>query len=139
MPANVAVWIGQDNGFPYKVEMYGNLPSMLAADTRRLGPDNKPIGAKPQTSKVEPSRIVLVYTDVKVNPAIKPEMFGWQPPADAKGVVDGTDAVLAELDQAIQMETARKKAEAAKSAEPTLPEAISVPKATDPAPAGTPK
>jgi outer membrane lipoprotein-sorting protein len=139
MPANVAVWLGQGDGFPYKVEMYGNLPSMLAADTRRLGPDNKPIGAKPQASKVEPSRIILVYTDVKVNPEIKPELFGWQPPADAKGVVDGTDAVLGELDQAIQMETARKKTEAAKAAEPTLPEAIAVPKATDLAPTEAPK
>ena len=51
---------------------------------RIVGPDNKPIGAKPQTSKVEPSRIVLRYLDVKVNPPIKPELFGWQPPADAK-------------------------------------------------------
>ncbi len=139
MPANVAVWLGQDNGFPYKVEMYGNMPSMLAADTRRLGPDNKPIGAKPQTSKVEPSRIVLLYTDVKVNPPIKPEMFGWQPPADAKGVVDATDTVLGELDQAIQYATAMKKAEAAKAAEPTLPEAITIPRPTDSGPAAAPK
>jgi outer membrane lipoprotein-sorting protein len=124
MPANIGLWIGQEDGFPYQVEMYGDAPSMLAADPRRLGPDNKPIGPKPQTTKVEPSRIVLRYLDVKINPELKPEQFGWQPPADAKGVVDGTEQVLAELDQAIQIATAQKKVEAAKSAEPTLPEGI---------------
>ncbi len=139
IPANVAAWIGQDDGFPYKVEMYGNIPSMLAADTRRIGPDNKPIGAKPQASKVDPSRIVLTYTDVKINPPIKPELFGWQPPADAKGVQDLTETMLARIDQAIQYQTAMKKSEAAKAAEPTLPEAITVPRTTDPAPGAAPK
>jgi len=133
IPANVAAWIGQDDGFPYKVEMYGNVPSMLQGDNRRLALDGKPIGPKPTAAKVEPSRIVLVYTDVKLNPEIKPELFGWQPPADAKGVVDETEPFLADLDQAIQYETARKKAEAAKSAEPLLPEGIAVPKALEPA------
>jgi outer membrane lipoprotein-sorting protein len=139
MPANVAVWIGQEDGFPYKVEMYGNIPSMLAVDTRKLGPDNKPIGAKPPTSKVEPTRIVLLYTDVKINPTIKPELFGWQPPADAKGVQDLTETWLARIDQAIQYQTAMKKTEAAKAAEPTLPGAIDVPKATEPTPNVAPK
>ena len=79
IPSNVAAWIGQDDGFPYKVEMYGNVPSMLQADMRRIAPDGKPIGPKPQTTKVEPSRIVLLYLDVKVNPALKPELSGWCP------------------------------------------------------------
>ncbi len=137
MPSNVAAWIGQDDGFPYKVEMYGNPPSMLAADPRRLAPDGKPIGAKPPTAKVEPSRIVLRYTDVKINIAIKPELFGWQPPADAKGVRDMTEEYLARIEQAIQYQTAVKKAEAAKSAEPTLPEGIKA--QVDPASPGAPK
>jgi outer membrane lipoprotein-sorting protein len=125
MPANVAIWIGQDDGFPYKVEMYGNLPSMLAADNRRTGPDNRPLGgAKPPASKVEPTRIVLRYTDVKVNVPLKPELFGWQPPADARGVQDLTEPYLTRLDQAIQYKTAEKKAEAARSTEPTLDGAL---------------
>ena len=140
IPSNVAAWIGQDDGFPYKVEMYGNVPSMLQADSRRIGPDGRPIGIKGASNKVEASRIVLRYLDVKVNPAIKPELFGWQPPADAKGVVDGTDPFLADLDQLIAYETARTKAEAAKSAETTLPETIPVPKASaPPADLGVPK
>ena len=61
IPGNVAAWIGQDDGFPYKVEMYGNAPLMLARP-RKIGPDNKPIGPKPSASpKVEPSRITLRY------------------------------------------------------------------------------
>jgi outer membrane lipoprotein-sorting protein len=121
MPANVGVWIGQDDGFPYKVEMYGNAPSMLVGDGRRIGPDNKPLGPKPQSTKVEPSRVVLRYLDVKVNPPLKPEQFAWQPPADAKGVQDQTKERLERIEQAIMIDTARKKAEAAKSAEATLP------------------
>lgn len=140
MPSNVAAWIGQDDGFPYKVEMYGNVPSMLQADSRRIGPDGRPIGNKTASTKVEPSRIVLRYLDVKVNPTIKPELFGWQPPADAKGVVDGTEPFLADLEQLIAYQTAQKKAEAAKSAETVLPETIPVPKAgAPPADLGLPK
>lgn len=125
MPANVGVWIGQDDGFPYKVEMYGNIPSMLMADTRRIGPDGRPLGGpKPPTSKVEPTRIVLRYSDVQVNPPIKPELFGWQPPADARGVQDLTEAFVQRIDQVIQYKTAEKKAEAARAAEPVLDGAI---------------
>jgi hypothetical protein len=131
MPANVGVWLGQDDGFPYQVEMYGNTPSMLA-NAPKIGLDNKPIASKPQANKVEPSRIVLRYANVKINPELKPEQFAWQPPADAKGVVDGTEQVLAELDQAIQYATAMKKTEAAKNAEPTLPAAIEVPRPAEP-------
>jgi hypothetical protein len=125
MPANVAIWLGQEDGFPYKVEMYGNLPSMLAADNRRTGPDNRPLGGgKPPASKVEPTRIVLRYTDVKVNAPLKPELFGWQPPADARGVQDLTEPYLARIGQAIQYKTAEKKAEAARSTEPILDGAL---------------
>jgi outer membrane lipoprotein-sorting protein len=110
IPNNVAVWVGQEDGVPYKVEMYGDMPSMLQ-DGRRYGPDNRPIGAKAAAPKVDPSRITLTYTNVKINTEIPVESFAFQAP-DAKNVRDMTDEYLSGLDQLIQMATMRKKAEA---------------------------
>ena len=130
IPSNVYVWIGQDDGWPLKIEMVGNAPSMLGnQDFRRLGPDGRPIGPKIPPPKVDPSRIVLAYKNLKLNPDLKPETFAFQAPAGAPNVQDGTDDLLTFLDRAIQEETMRKKAEAAKGdSSSVLPNPIDVPK-----------
>jgi outer membrane lipoprotein-sorting protein len=130
IPSNVMVWVGKDDGFPYKLELYGDSASLLQ-DARRFGPDGRPIGGKSNAPKVEPSRITLAYTNVKINTEIPAESFGFQAP-DAKNVVDMTDELLSNLDQAIQMETQRKKVEAAngtsKGGDSVLPIGIEAPK-----------
>jgi outer membrane lipoprotein-sorting protein len=128
IPNNVAVWVGQDDGVPYRVEMYGDPPSMLQ-DGRRFGPDQRAMGPKAAATKVDPSRISLVYTNVKINTEIPVESFGFQAP-DNKNVRDFTEEYLSGLDQLIQAATMRKKAETpGKTAEPPLlPSAMDVPK-----------
>ena len=131
IPSNIAVTIDQETGWPYKVEMLGNTPSLLQEDVRRIGLDGRPVGAKSAVPKVEPSRIVLMYSNVKLNPDLKPETFAFDAPRDAKNLVDGTDALLNYLDQIIQLETGRKRAEAAK-ADPLLGGSLEIPKTAPP-------
>jgi outer membrane lipoprotein-sorting protein len=148
IPSNIALYIDQETGWPHKVEMIGNAPSLLQEDTRRIGLDGRPIGAKTQMPKVEPSRITLSYENVKLNTELKPELFAFQAPPDAKGLTDGTDELLNFLDSVIQAETARKRAEAAK-ADPLVGGTIEIPKSSPtpstapppltPTPGGAPK
>lgn len=127
IPSNIALYIGKDDGWPYKVEFVGNAPSLLQEDTRRIGPDGRPIGAKTAAPKIDPSKVFLTYSNVKLNPEINPGQFAFQAPPDAKNVSDQTEQIVSGLDQYIQIEKARKKSEASK-AESTLPGGVAVPK-----------
>ncbi len=136
IPSNVRVFIAKDTLWPYRIEMIGNAPSMLQEDTRQIGPDGRPVGVKKAPPKVDPSKIVLNYT-LLPETEIKPgEHFVFATPRDAANLIDETDQFLAQLDQYIQMETTRKKTEAAKGEEPVFPGSLSVPPAgsADPAP-----
>ncbi|HMB02578.1 MAG TPA: hypothetical protein VKP69_02425 [Isosphaeraceae bacterium] len=133
VPSLVKVWVGQEDGWPYKVELVGRVPTVLLEDTRRYGPDGRPIGSRNSFNiqKVEPSRIELTYSNVQLNPDLKPDDFAFTAPPEARPD-DHTDAILNGLEQAVQMRVARKWSEAAKG-ESTLPQSIEVPKAA-PAP-----
>jgi hypothetical protein len=119
IPSNVRIFIGKDNGWPYKIEMKGNAPSLLQEDTRAIDPTSgRPVGRPVKPPKVDPSKITLLY---KLLPPseIKSAQFFFQPPADlsAGSVVDETEQFIAQLDLYIQREVDRKKAEAAKKGE----------------------
>ncbi|HEV3167496.1 MAG TPA: hypothetical protein VGZ22_26040 [Isosphaeraceae bacterium] len=128
IPSMATLWIGQDDGWPYKVLLEGRIPSVLEnVDTRQIGLDGKPVGAKGTGTKVQPSKILLLYTNVQLNPELKPESFAFQAPSDAT-VIDRTEQLLIELEQAAAMQAEMKKAEAAKESE--LPQPISIPRPT---------
>jgi hypothetical protein len=142
IPSNVAIWIGVEDGWPLKIEMVGNAPSMLAFDNRTTGLDGSKIGAKKAAPKVEPSRIVLQYKNLQLNPKIEDSLFAHTPPPGTTNIQDETQALLDFLDAAIQQETIRKKAEDAKGTPATLP-GIDLPKpevgaVPQPSPAPTP-
>jgi len=109
IPSVASLWIDKETGWPYKVFLQGKAPTILE-DTRPRGPDGKPYGRKMAVQKVEASKVELVYADVKLNPEVRPEEFAFEPPPDAR-VEDNTEALLNGLDQAIQVEAAKKKAE----------------------------
>jgi outer membrane lipoprotein-sorting protein len=132
IPSNIAIWIGQDDGWPIKIEMIGNPTSMLK-EARQFGPDGRPQGPNKPPPKVDPSKVVLRYSNIKLNPELTAATFAFQAPPDAKGVQDGTEEILNYLDQVIQSETMRKKAEAAKS-DPVISGELNVPSPT-PSPA----
>lgn len=125
IPSVATVWVGQEDGWPYKLLLEGRRPSVLE-DLREIGPDGKPMGAKGAISQVQPSRILLIYTNVKLDEEIKPESFAFQAPADAQ-VTDLTDKLLLDVEQIEAAQAEQRKAEAAKDGS-ELPQSIAVPK-----------
>ena len=122
IPSLATVWIGKEDGWPYKVVLVGKVPSMLQEDSRQLGADGRPKA----TQKVQPSRIILTYSNVQLNATLKPEEFAFQAPPGVR-VDDNTEALLNALEQTLQARIAQKKQEAAK-AEPLLDQSIEVPR-----------
>jgi outer membrane lipoprotein-sorting protein len=128
IPSVVVVWIGQDDGWPYKVSLEGRVPSVLE-DTRQLDMNGRPVGRKGGEGKVEASKIVLFYENVKLNPTVQPELFHFEAPPEAP-VSDVTDGILVYLEQAAAIQAEQKTAEAAREGLELQP--IRVPKpATD--------
>ena len=121
IPSLATLWIGKEDGWPYKVVLVGRVPSMLQQDVRQLGVDGRPKAVP----KVQPSRIVLTYSNVQLNTTLKPEEFAFQAPPGAH-VDDSTDTLLNGLEQTLQARIAQKKQEAAR-AEPLLDQSIPVP------------
>jgi outer membrane lipoprotein-sorting protein len=128
VPSLASVWVDQRTGWPYKLVLLGKTPSILQ-DTRRIGPDGRPIGARSAIDTVNPSDITLLYSDVKLNPEWKADDFAFQAPPSAR-VEDNTEAILTRLEQYTAMKAAQKKSEAAKGSLPdeTLRQPIPVPK-----------
>lgn len=131
VPSLIKVWVGKDDGWPYKVRLVGRLASDLS-ETRKII-DGKPVGSAGIKRKVQPTVIEIVYSDVKLNPELKTDEFAFTPPRNAR-VDDRTQSFVGMLDQAIQFRAAAKKAEAAKGEEPLLKQSIDLPKIDAPAP-----
>lgn len=127
VPSLAILTIGQEDGWPYKLTLVGKVPSMMI-DTRRRGPDGRPIGTLASVQAARPTKMELVYGNVKLNPELKLEEFVFQAPPGAR-VEDGTALIANGLEQMIQTRAAQKKAEAAKVEGPLLDQTIPVPKA----------
>jgi outer membrane lipoprotein-sorting protein len=138
IPMDATLYLGKQDGWPYKLVLVGRRPSVLF-ETRRIGPDGRPIGAKASIEKITPSEITLTYKDVKLNAKLLPEEFAFRAPA-TENVDDGTEGLVKILDQAIQMELQRKKNESAspKKDGPALDQPIDTPPPTDPTAAPRP-
>jgi outer membrane lipoprotein-sorting protein len=129
IPMDGTLYLGKEDGWPYKLVLVGRKPSTLF-ETRRIGPDGRPIGSKSSIEKITPSEIRLTYSDVKLNAKIRLDEFAFQAPPAAV-VDDSTEAIVKGLDQAISMETQRKKSEAAKKEGPMLDQSIEIPSPPD--------
>ena len=151
IPSIIQITLGEDDHWPYEVQMIGKVPSGVALeeDLRPIGQDGRPIGVKRPAPKIDPSRLTLEYT-LQSPDTITPGQFVFQAPTDPSNPVeDDTEKFLALLDQSIAAETERKNAEAAKKeAEPILKDSLIVPRPPGsgdeglgilPKPADTPK
>jgi outer membrane lipoprotein-sorting protein len=125
IPCDATLYLGKDDGWPYKLILVGRKPSTVF-DTRRIGPDGRRIGTKSSIEEIVPSRIVLVYSNVRLNPTIRVEEFAFQAPPTAQ-VDDSTELMVRGLDQAIQMQADRKKADATRKEGPLLDQPIDIP------------
>jgi hypothetical protein len=112
VPSDASLYLGKDDGWPYKLVLMGRPVSVLL-DTRNAGPDGRRIGSLSLLETPDPARLTLEYTNVKLNAAILVDEFAFQPPSTAQ-VDDNTEVIVRMLDQGIAMQARRKKAEAAK-------------------------
>lgn len=109
IPANIQVFIEKESLWPYRIEMRGAAPSMLAEDTRAIDPITKrPIGRALPQPKVDPTQITLRYTLLPESEIKPDEQFVFAPPRDATPV-DETDTFMSYLDQGIQAKLNEKK------------------------------
>ena len=106
VPSLATLYLGQKDGWPYKMILVGKVPTILQ-DTRRIGPDGRPIGSRSSIEKVEPSTIRLSYTNVQLDSAIRPEEFAFQAPPGAT-VEDNTEPTLKIMKQAIEIQAMQK-------------------------------
>ncbi len=97
-------------------------------DLRAAGADSNPINRTPASSRVEPSEIVLVYSNLQLNPKIDPNEFSWEPPkGEGMRIIDETQAITTQLANTLNELAVRKKAEAAKEGS-ELPQGITIPR-----------
>ncbi len=133
VPSLATLYLGKDDGWPYRMDLLGKVPTILQ-DTRRVGPDGKVIGSRSSIEKVDASEIRLVYSNVQLNAAVRPEEFAFQAPPNAT-VEDNTEIIIKGLDRAIQVQAMQKRAEAARQEGPVLDQPIDIPKPpADPTP-----
>ncbi len=126
IPSDVRLYLGKDDGWPYKLELRGRPVSVLF-DTRKVGPDGRRIGSKSSIEQPVPTKITLEYTNVKLNATIRIEQFAFTAPPTAQ-VDDSTEMIVRMLDQGIAMQAQRKKDEAAKKEGQVLEQPIEVPR-----------
>lgn len=125
IPMDAALYLGKDDGWPYKLILTGRQPTKLL-DTRKIGPDGRPIGSRSSIETVAPTNITLEYSNVKLNPSLNLADFAFQAPSNAS-VEDGTELIVKQLDVAIARQVELKKAEAAKKEGPVLDQPLDVP------------
>ena len=130
VPSLVSVYLGREDGWPYQVIFEGRKPTQIETGKKKaetkLDGLGRPISKKLVTPAGEPSKIVMVYSNVKLNAVIPDSTFAFSPPDDVKPE-DLTDSTVAQLEQAITELANRKRAEAAKTEGPVLDGSLPVP------------
>lgn len=124
MPSHATLTLDRANGWPHKLELYGNVG--IDFDTRAVGLDGQRIGSKSSIEKPQPSEFVLVYTDVKFDPVFTNADFPLPSPPEAE-TKDETAEVLARVNALIEAEVQRKRLEAAKATGSVLSRPIEIP------------
>lgn len=125
IPGLVVLYLGKEDGWPYRVELRGQKPTKLY-DTRKEGPDGRKIGSLNSIQSVEPTDITLLYTDVKLNPTLNIDEFVFQAP-NASVVEDGTEMLVKRLDQELAVQAEQKKADGTKKEAPVIDQPLEIP------------
>lgn len=138
VPSLVYLWLGKEDGWPYQLVMQGKKAPEIAQKRKiQLGPDGRPTGSVFGQDQQKPSRFVLKYTNVKLNPEIPEGSFAFRIPlADEPRVIDTTESMLAQLEDASRAVIADQQAKAA-SGEAELPAPVLDQGIAVPAPGGS--
>jgi outer membrane lipoprotein-sorting protein len=125
IPMDATLYLGLDDSWPYHLILEGRATSNLL-DTRRVGPDGRPVGSRASIEKIPRSKIILTYSDVKLNAPIRNDEFVFQAPPNAT-VSDDTDTLVKNLDHALEVAAQKKKSDAATKDGEMLTQPIDVP------------
>ena len=107
VPSQVAIWVGRDNGWPYKLVMEGKVPSLLKEEPI-LDPTGRPIAKKPTAIRERPSRLTLVYS--LLDRQVSNDEFQFQAPPSAQ-VEDLTERVSVAIEAQIADLAARRRSQ----------------------------
>lgn len=120
IPTLVVLWLGKDDGFPYQVLMQGKKRPVIASERKiQYGPDGRPVGNITKAQEDPPSRYLLKYSNVQINPPVNDADFFFSvAPAMEASVRDNTADRLADLERAEQQIALEKQAAAAKGQGP---------------------
>ena len=137
IPMDATLYLGKDDAWPYKLELVGR-PQTSLIDARKVGPDGQRIGSRSSIEKIPQTRIVLEFTNVKLNPTLGPASFAFQAPSNAS-VEDLTETIVKQLDVAIARSAELKKADADRKDGPVLEKSLEIPLPSGDAAAAPPK
>jgi hypothetical protein len=92
VPGEATVYLGQADGWPYKVVLAATQLA-VPLDTRRRGLNGEPIGARNSIAKLEPTKVTLTYKNVKHHAPLPADQFRAPTPA---GITpdDRTQAII---------------------------------------------
>lgn len=108
VPGTAELWLGKEDGWPYKLVLQGRTPSVLR-DTRAIGPDGRPIGHKAASAKERATEISLLYQQ---QPNPESTEFLFSPPPGTE-VQDDTERAVAALEAQLADTLARRRDAAA--------------------------
>jgi outer membrane lipoprotein-sorting protein len=124
---NIAeVWIGQDDGWPYRIQLASSPSSVVEKGQQAVNADGRPASPKLPAAKRMPNKVILLWHDVVINPKLDPGDFAFEPPAGIP-VQDGTEQIVGELDKYLADAAARKKTDTSGS-NAVLDQTLTVPK-----------
>jgi hypothetical protein len=106
VPSVVRLWIGKEDGWPYKVELQGRVASMMR-EGPVLGADGRTVAKRSAATRQPQSSLTLVYA-LNDKPVRDEEfLFAAPPTVNAQ---DLTDRITTSLEAAIAESAARKRA-----------------------------
>lgn len=112
VPTLVTVWVGEEDGWPYQVQLEGRRP-LMARDDRMVGPDGRPVGRKSSARAENPSKILLNYR--KSEHQVRNSDFVFQQPPNVE-VLDTTDQLVSLMkNQIAEMALMRRREAAGKA------------------------
>jgi outer membrane lipoprotein-sorting protein len=118
IPGEATVYLGKADYWPHKVILAGTQPA-VAMDTRRRGLNGEPIGARSSIIKLEPTRIVLTYSNVQRPAAIPDDRFR-APTPRGTAAEDRTKSIIDAIDQAPRIQDGKKKGETSREDKPLV-------------------
>ncbi len=130
VPGLVYIYLGKEDFFPYQVIFEGRMPAQIEKKKPKIEESQvdavgRAISKKLTAPATKPSKLVLIYSKVKINQAIPDETFAFTPPANVT-TQDETDLVVSQLTKVIEDQAEKRKAQSTKAG-PVLEGGVAAP------------